>query len=445
MSFGARRPRENARTLARRAEMRLRPSLDRVAGLASVVLWIGSTPAAGLADPIYDRDTNVAVRDRDHPEYDPLGITLGAFRAFPKVATSVTYDDNIYAVNTKTGDFVFDFHPSLDIRSQWSRNDLRLSIDYDAARYAAHGAQDTASYSGNLAGRLDVDRDSSIAGDLSAARAIQPRISQNSIAGVLKPIAYDLVQGDLNGFRVFDRIKTSARIDVSRYSYDNTTDQTGAPVQEDYQDHDEVVGTARADYAVSPATAVFLESSINDHTYRLRPPLAPFRRDSHGYDVLTGVDFEATHLIGGAIGVGYQSQRYDDPQFDGVSGLALRGTLRWYVTPLITVTAEGNRTFQDSGLPNVAAARFIEESLAVDYELLRNFILGTRLDHQVYEYPGISGRDDRNGATLDGVYWLNRDVGVMIAYNYVRQRSTGANSGLSFADNRVTLTVTFRR
>ena len=417
----------------------------RVAGLACLLVFVASVPSSGVADPIYDRDTNVAVRDRDHPEYDALGIPLGGFRAFPKVATSVTYDDNIYAVNAKTGDFIFEMHPALDIRSLWSRNDLRLSFDYDAARYATHSAQDTASYGGSLAGRLDVDRDTSLAIDLSAARAIQPRISQNSIAGVLKPIAYDLVQGDLNGFRVVDRIKTSARVDVARYSYDNTTDETGAPVQEDYQDHDEIMGTARADYALSPATAVFLESSVNDHTYRLRPPLAPFRRDSHGYDVLTGVDFEATHLIGGTIGVGYQSQRYDDPQFDGVSGLALRGTLRWYATPLITVTVEGNRTFQDSGLPNVAAARFTEESLSLDYELLRNFILGARLDHQVYEYPGISGRDDRNGATVDGVYWLNRDVGVMLAYNYIRQRAIGTASGLSFGDNRIAFTVTFRR
>ena len=445
MSFGARRPRESPAAGRRRPEMRRSPARHLVAGLATAVLFAALAPAAGVTDPIYDRDTNVAVRDRDHPEYDPLGVTLGAFRAYPKVATSVTYDDNIYAVNAKTGDFIFDIHPSLDIRSLWSRNDLRLSIDYDADRYAAHGAQDTDSYSGNLAGRLDVDRDSSIAATLSAAREIQPRISQNSIAGVLKPIGYDLIQGDLNGFHVFDRLKTSARLDVSRYSYDNITDQTGAPVQEDYQDHDEVVGTARADYAVSPATAVFVESSANDHTYRLRPPLTPFRRDSHGYDLLAGVDFSATHLIGGTIGVGYQSQHYDDPQFDGVSGLALRGTLRWYATPLITVTAEGNRTFQDSGLPNVAAARFTEESLAADYELLRNLILGARLDHQIYEYPGISGRDDRKGATLDGTYWLNRDVGVMLAYNYVRQRSIGANAGLSFSDNRVAFTVTLRR
>ena len=402
-------------------------------------------PAPATADPIYDRDTNVAVRDRDHPEYDPLGITAGAFRIFPRFAGGVTYDDNIYAVNAKTGDFVFDIHPSLDIRSLWSRNDLRLALDYDDERYASHASQDTSSYSGDLAGRLDVDRNSSITLDVSAAHAIQPRISQNSIAGVLEPIRYDLVRGDLYGFKVFDRIKTSLRFDAQRYSYDNAVDQTGAPVQEDYQDHDEFVGTARADYAVSPATAVFIEGALNDHSYRLQPPLSPFRRDSHGYDVLAGVDFAPTHLIGGTIGIGYQSQRYDDPTFDGVSGLALRGELRWYATPLVTVTFSGNRTFQDSGLPNVAAARFTEGSVAVDYELLRNLIVGGRYDHQVYQYPGIQGGDDRDGGALNATYTLNRDVSVMLAYNYVQQRSSGNNSSLNFSDNRVSLTVTLRR
>ena len=439
------RPRGESARARRAAGVTVLRRIDRIVGLAATLWCVALAPGPAAADPIYDRDTNVAVRDRDHPEYDPLGVTAGAFRVFPKVAASVAYDDNIYAVTTKTGDVVFDVHPTFDIRSLWSRNDLRLTLDYDASRYAAHPSQDTASYSGNLAGRLDIDRDSSIAVDASAARAIQPRISQNSIAGVLKPISYDLVQGDLNAFRVFDRIKTSARLDLSRYSYDNTTDVTGAAVQEDYQDHDEYVGTARADYALSPATAFFVEGSGDDHVYRLRPPLTPFRRDSHGYDVLAGVQFEATHLIGGSIGVGYQEQRYDDPQFDGVNGLALRGTLRWYATSLITVTVAANRTFEDSGLPNVAAARFTEESVAVDYELLRSLIIGGRLDHQIYEYPGIDGRNDRDGAVLDATYWLNRDVGVMLTYNFVRQRSMGANAGLNFNDNRLAFTISFRR
>ncbi len=421
------------------------PRRASIVGFASAVAIVALTPGAGVADPIYDRETNVAVRDRDHPEYDALGVTLGAFRLFPQVATMLTYDDNIYAVGDKTGDAVVDVHPKLNLQSLWSRNDLSLTLDYDAARYVSHPSQDSDSYSGVLAGRLDIARDSSLATNLSAARAIQPRISQNSIAGVLKPISYDLVQGEFSGFHVFDRIKTSARFDVLSYSYDNTTDVNGAFVQEDYQDHNEYVGTGRADYALSPATTVFVEGSADDHTYRLQPPAAPFRRDSHGYDVLTGVDFEATHLIGGSIGVGYQSQRYDDPQFNGVNGLALRGSLRWYATPLVTVTITAKRTFQDSGLPNVAAARVTEESGAIDYELLRNLIIGGQLDHQVYEYPGINGRDNRDSAVIDATYCLNRDVGVMLTYNYVRQRSMGANAGLDFNDNRLAFTITFRR
>ena len=310
-----------------------RPSLLVAEAVAFVIRWaiaalsIAWLPTRSFADPIYDRETNVAVRDRDHPEYDPLGITAGIFRVFPRVAAGVVFDDNIYAVNAKTSDFVFDLHPAIDIRSLWSRNEVRLNIDYEADRYISHPAQDTQSYSGDLTGRLDIDRDSSLTIDLSAARAIQPRISQNSIAGVLTPVRYDLTKGDLTGFRVFDRIKTTFRLEASHYNYDNTLDQSGAPVQEDYQDHDEFVATTRADYALSPATVFFVEGSLNDHPYRLEPPLAPFRRDSHGYDVLAGVEFAATHLIGGTIGVGYQSQRYTDPQFDGVNGLALRGAL----------------------------------------------------------------------------------------------------------------------
>ena len=35
---------------------------------ALIGLWLGMMPGSGLADPIYDRESMVAVRDRDHPE-----------------------------------------------------------------------------------------------------------------------------------------------------------------------------------------------------------------------------------------------------------------------------------------------------------------------------------------------------------------------------------------
>jgi hypothetical protein len=410
-----------------------------------MVVSCASAPTIGVAQSLFDRDVNVGVLDRPHPEYDPLGFPLGGFDVYPSLASSVLFDDNIYALSAKTADEIFVERPSLDIRSDWGRNYLRLQLGAEWDAYAAHPLQNVVDYNGLFVGRLDVDHASQVSLTLSAARMTQPRISENTIAGVLQPIQYDVMQGDLTAFRDFDRLRISGQFGFARYSFDNVTALNGSPIQEDFQDHDEYSGTLRAEYGLSPMTALFVEITPNDHVYRLEPPQVSIRRDSTGFDALAGANFQVTHLVTGEIGAGYQVQRYVDRRFDGVDGLALRGRLSWYATQLITVNLHADRTFQDSGSPNIAATKVTDAYLTADYELLRNLLITARLGYTQYRYPGADRRDDRYDTGLAATYTLNRLVGVTLGYAYVRELSVGMVSGPTFNDNRITLTLTFHR
>jgi hypothetical protein len=402
-------------------------------------------PGAAAAQTLFDRDADVGVRDRPHPEYDALGIPVDSFILLPKVSVSAIYDDNIFALPNKTSDVIFVVAPDLQILSNWNRNSLQFDLSSEFDEYASHGDQNSIEYQGTMTYRLDVDHASQVTLAASAGRLTQPRTSVNTEANEFEPIQYDLVQAHLTGFRIFDRLKITSHIDISDFSYDNVTAADGSFVREDFQDHYELAGTLRADYAVSPATALFIEGTPNVHAYDLEPPVTPFRRDSSGFDILGGVNFQVSHLVTGEIGLGYQSQQYVDRQFEGVDGLALRGQLTWYATQLVTVTLHADRNFQDSGLPDTPATRVTDVSVKADYELLRNLIVTGTLSYTYYEYPGLDRMDNRYGAGLGATYLFNRSVGLTLGYSYLRQDSSGIAHGFNFDDNRLALTLTLQR
>ncbi len=413
--------------------------------LATLTLVVSVGPGASVAQGLFDRDANVGVRDRPQPEYDALGVPLASFTLLPKVSVSAIYDDNIFALPNKTSDFIFVVTPDLQVNSNWNRNSLQFDLSSEFDSYASHGSQNSIEYQGTATFRLDVDHASQITLAASAARLTQPRTSVNTEANVFEPIHYDLVQAHLTGFRTFDRLKITSHIDVSDFSYDNVAATDGSFVREDFQDHSELAGTLRADYAVSPATALFVEGTPNVHSYSLEPPITPFKRDSRGFDILSGVNFQVSHLLTGEIGVGYQLQRYADRQFEGVNGLALRGQLSWYATQLITVTLHADRTFQDSGLPDTAAARVNDVSATIDYELLRNLIVSGTFGYTRYDYPGLDRLDKRFAAGVGATYLFSRSVGLTLGYSYLRQDSSGIAHGFNFDDNRLAITLTLQR
>jgi hypothetical protein len=71
-----------------------------VFGLALMCLMANARPAfsqfsnqdlAEIESPL----ENESVLGRSRPEYDPIGVPLGAFRAYPTVSLNAAYDSNV--------------------------------------------------------------------------------------------------------------------------------------------------------------------------------------------------------------------------------------------------------------------------------------------------------------------------------------------------------------
>jgi len=415
---------------------------------------VGGDLSGAQAESNFARDRNVAVRERPHPEYETAGIRLGAFMAFPRVEGDVEYDDNIFALqNNKVSDTIFRLKPEVSVVSNWSRNMLRLHAGAAIDSYSQHSGENTTDWDVGAEGRLDFAGRANVSGGISTAHLTEPRTSSNLATGggfgpgsPAHPVEYDLQRANIGWTKEFNRLKLGVRGDWAHYDYHDVA-VIGPPagiIDEDLRDRTVTALSARADYAISPATAVFVEVAANNRDFRLAPPLPQLKQDSSGTEVLAGVNFEAGHLARGDIGVGYLQQNYKAAGAKDVSGLGFRGKLEWFPTQLTTVTLNATRSVEDSGVVNPAGQTggylFTDTGVQVDHELRRNIILTGSVSYTNSDYTQIDRTDNRWLWAASATYLLNRRVGINAGFSSLHQDSHGTAPafllGNKFTDNK---------
>jgi len=399
----------------------------------------GSLRAAqAQSGDLFARDRSVSVRDRPHPEYEAVGIPLGAFTAFPKIQVDGEYIDNVFAVQTgEDDDIIIRVKPEVSVESGWSRNALRAYARGSFSQYQDFSSEDADDWGVGASGRLDVTRAANIIAGVDAAHLTEPRTSSNTAISAADPIEFDTVQAFVAGSHISGRLKLSARGDWRSYDYDDGLSLTNAVIDQDSRDREVSSLTGRADYAISPATALFFQVSGNERDYDVAStPLFP-ARDSSGYEVLLGSNFELGALARGEVAVGYISQEFDNAAYGDIDGFGARAVVEWFPTQLTTVTASGSRTVEDSGIIGSGGYLSSALGLAIDHEILRNVIVGAQLSYSEDEYEGIDRNDDRFGASLSATYLVNRHLGVSLAGSHLEQSSSGSSAGFNFDVNRL--------
>jgi hypothetical protein len=400
----------------------------------------GPSSAASAAESQFERTRNVSVRERPRPEYSALGLRRSSVFAFPKVTTSLTYDDNIYAL-TENGqeDLIASVSPRVDVETRWTRHQLRGSAQVARNQFLDNSEESHTVGSILGEGRLDILRTASVGASAGYEHLVEPRTAFDSARSVDEPIRFDRATLAANGQREFNRLRLGARLGFTDYDYENGRDFLGAVVPQDYRDRLETRAEATADYAVSPDTSVFVSAAVDNRSYDQTGTLGGVvDRDSSGYELGVGADFDLSNLARGRVQVGYLTQDFDDPAAGEIQGFGIRGRVEWFPTQLTTVAFTASRRVEDSGLIRAAGYLSTSVGVQVDHELLRNVILTGRADYEMAEHQGIDRDDDRFSASFGVNYLLNRRVGVSLLYTRYDQSSGGRDRGFDFNVNRLT-------
>lgn len=234
-----------------------------------------------------------------------------------------------------------------------------------------------------------------------------------------------------------DRLRLTGQAERQIYDFRDGRTVAEAEVDQDFRDREILTYSGRAEYAVTPNASVFLVSAFDDRKYDRQPPAVDLNRNSKGKGIAVGAAFDYAALARGEIQVGYVKQDYSG--FSDIEGMTGKATLEWFPTDLTSLTLTASRDVRDATVAGAGGFFSGNYDLQLDQELLRNLILTARVGYGLDQYKGVDREDKRTSAYLGANYLLNRNVGFTLAYDYLKQDSSGAAVGNSFEDNRLSL------
>lgn len=393
----------------------------------------------------FSRDRNISVLERPRPFYDPEGLPLGGFLLYPSLTTTLIYDDNIYAQpSARVAAAIVDIRPDVRLASNWGRNDLSFDANTTLHRYQSHTPEDTTDW--QVSGRAAAEFASRgrLEANVSSGQYTEPRYAPNTLAQQARPVTYDLSAVGAAVSQERNRFKFGMGATFQRFDYNNVPAIGGGEVVETFRNREIGLITVRMDYAYSPNLALFGELLGNVRNFEHHDPITLQNQDAAGYELLTGANFQLTHLMKGELGVGYLNESYSSAAYRQVSGLGYRGKITYFPTTLTNIVASLSRSVEDSGVTSANTYRLDAAMVEIDHELLRNLILSAKISYNHSEYIGVHRHDDFTNAGLNADYLFSRHWRFRAAYTHLTQRSGGLAAGTPFDDNRISLAIVWQ-
>lgn len=373
-------------------------------------------------------DQPVAVRDRPHPEYDPLGMRFGAFKLNGSLDLDVASTDNLFAASDDDAvdDIVYAESPTLRLASDWSRNALVIDAGGRFTQHRDFSSEDANTGYLRGAGRLDIGTSTTVNASARIAHQVTPRTDPDD-PNIGEPVEYNRTDGSIGVEQRFVRFTVSGDFSASDYSYDVVT----------ARDNTRTAAHGRVTFDLSPRIGLLVDATVDSRDYDNSPTVS-----SDGQVYLAGVTLNGD-LFRGEFSAGYFQR-----DFKGLSsfdGLAVAGNISWLVTELTTVTLDAHRNADaeiglTSGFPYITT----EVGVHVDHELLRNVIVYGEYRRGKRDYDTIDRNDDYSQYTVGADYVLNRHAAIRLRFDHFADDSSGTMAYHDYNMNTGTVGLSLR-
>jgi hypothetical protein len=395
-------------------------------------LVAGTAMAQGQgADNYYSRNKYEAVKDRRQPEFDPEPIRLGTFLVDATAVLGATYNSNVYAQdNNEESDVIVRIGGEAVGRTDWNVHQVGFDVSAYQNEYLDLSDESAPSLHAGVNGRLDVTREFSLGARAFADQSVLQRYDPAGLGGLEKPIEYTAAGAEVSANYANDRFRWANAVGVRDYNYkDGRIIGSGAVSDQDFRDNEDTYARSRLTYAVSPDLAVFVQGTAHDTSYDTTQIIGglPRSRDSKGYTVAAGVDFELQSLIRGDVAVGYLNEDKKDDFFSDVDGVSVDGRVQWFPSRLTTVTFTGSRRVSDTGIFEAPSALATNYGAEIDHELRRNLILSAQVTFSDYDYQEIDRTDEITNYRVAATYKMNKRLHIDAFARHLDWDSNGAN------------------
>lgn len=404
-------------------------------------------PPATSSRDVYDRGHNVSVTERPHPEYDPLGWRLGSFVLNPQLTTSTAYSDNVFNDNAnRRGDAYVGFEPVVAATSDWSVHQLRLLAGGDFRRYTKLTLRDQDEWYVSAESRLDVT--SSLVGHLNigANRTYETPYAADVAANLVKPSRY--LSSDVDGDVTYDagRSRIIGTAAFTTFRFDDVRFADGTVRSQFYRDRRNYAGSLTYELGFTPSLSFYarVESDRNDYE-------SPFafglpNRDSTGYRVIGGSNFDIAGVARGTVGLGYSTRHFDaGGTYNRAQGVSVQARADFFPDELTTVGVLLERRLIDVDIANIGTSWDNRVRVTVDHELLYNMIVSLGAEVARRDYPERNARTSVRRLQLSGNYQVTRGLSFAAELGYGSATPRGTILRNPFDELRGRLSIRIRR
>ena len=339
----------------------------------------------------------IAHSELDDP-YVPLGVHAGTFTLFPAIELIGGYDTNPARVSGGSGAWLYTVAPELQMRSNWSRHELKADL---RGSYTGYSPDQTPTlsrpnFNGKVDGRIDVTRDTRIDLGTRLLVATDNPGSPNLQAGLAKLPVFITFGGSAGVTHQFNRFELGVKGDVERTAYQNSALTDGSIASNEDRNYKQYTGTLRGAYETMPGVKPFVEVSADNRVHDLSPDINGFERDSTGVTGKVGSTLDLARRLTGEIAVGYTRRKYEDARFDNLSALIGNASLIWTASALTTVKLSASSAVAESTVPGVSGTLSRDIGLQIDHALRRWLIATAKFGFGVDSYKG--GTDTSAGS-----------------------------------------------
>lgn len=373
------------------------------------------------------------------------GIRRGSFIFIPSLRGDFTYDDNIFATDTRRiDDFIANITPALAIRSDWRDKSLRADFFYTRSLYVDNTDQNVSSYGGEVAGSYNLDPQTPLTASLKAVRAVESRRNLGANRLTAEPVRFADLEGSVGASTSSGPLFLAATGRVRRLAYGDVR-VAGVDVSQRGRDFYLYSGQATFGYTLRRLTRLTFDVGLERRVYDLRFGRAGFDatldvdRTATGARFELGIQRDLTALISGTVRVGYLNFDYADPRLLDIAAFSYFGDLRWSVTPLTTISLTASRRVDETVSPTIAGNLRDEAGVGVSHELLRTLFVDGSARYAHITPTGARTDSQEAEFRLGTRYYFGRRFRFDATFNHAQR--TSLDRTIAFKDNRFTLAL----
>lgn len=380
----------------------------RLAPLA--VALVATTADAVAQGRLEDEERGITVLNRPRPEFDPLGVRVGAFTLRGSASIDQGYTDNVfYTARDRKGDAFTLVNARGTFASNWSRHGVSGFAGVQRLQYYSERDQSFTNGEAGLAGRYDLTPDTELSADASSGVFHVIRTEADAVPSD-SPVQYRLTSLGAGGAQRFGRYRASLRGFYRLYDYDEFS-VNGRTVRGSgsFNDYEIYGATAAVAYALGPFRTVFGGVRVFRVNYTSVPAGFVNLSANAAYSFV-GFNYDFDGVWRYEFDVGYLTRIYDDNAIDTLSGLSGTARVTWAPTALFAMRGTLQRTISQQLVPAAGNAGFnngfFSTSFGLDatYELYRNVLLNA----------AIQGRYDEFRSPRSPAWFLSETLGVTV-------------------------------